>query len=63
MRVKLQLVLCNDDGQEETVTDILTLAGAFFRAGAAGAGYPVDASSHTLASCRSGVSQPSVNQL
>jgi hypothetical protein len=25
MRVKLQLVLCSDDGQEETVTDIVTL--------------------------------------
>jgi hypothetical protein len=25
MRVKLQLVLCNDDGREETVTDIVTL--------------------------------------
>ena len=25
MRVKLQLVLCNDEGQEETVTDIITL--------------------------------------
>lgn len=25
MRVKLQLVMCNDDGQEETVTDVVTL--------------------------------------
>jgi hypothetical protein len=25
MRVKLQRVLCTDDGQEETVTDIVTL--------------------------------------
>jgi hypothetical protein len=25
MRVKLQLVMCSDDGQEETVTDIVTL--------------------------------------
>ena len=25
MRVKLQLVLCNDDGREETVTDIVSL--------------------------------------
>ena len=25
MRVKLQLVMCNDQGQEETVTDIITL--------------------------------------
>ena len=25
MRVKLQLVLCSDEGQEETVTDIITL--------------------------------------
>ncbi len=25
MRVKLQLVLCSDDGQEETVTDVITL--------------------------------------
>ena len=25
MRVKLQLVLCNDQGDEETVTDIITL--------------------------------------
>ena len=25
MRVKLQLVLCDDDGQEETVTDVVTL--------------------------------------
>ena len=25
MRVKLQLVLCSDDGQEETVTDVVTL--------------------------------------
>ena len=25
MRVKLQLVICHDDGHEETVTDILTL--------------------------------------
>jgi hypothetical protein len=25
MRVKLQLVLCHDDGREETVTDIVSL--------------------------------------
>ncbi len=25
MRVKLQLVMCHDDGQEETVTDVITL--------------------------------------
>jgi len=25
MRVKLQLVICHDDGQEETVTDVITL--------------------------------------
>jgi hypothetical protein len=25
MRVKLQLVICDDDGQEATVTDIVTL--------------------------------------
>ncbi len=25
MRVKLQLVMCTDDGREETVTDIVTL--------------------------------------
>jgi hypothetical protein len=25
MRVKLQLVLCDNDGQEETVTDVVTL--------------------------------------
>jgi hypothetical protein len=25
MRVKLQLVLCSDEGQEETVTDVMTL--------------------------------------
>src|SRR5262249_17282027 len=25
MRVKLQLVLCNDQGDEETVTDVITL--------------------------------------
>jgi len=25
MRVKLQLVLCSDDGQEQTVTDVVTL--------------------------------------
>ena len=25
MRVKLQLVMCNDAGQEETVTDVITL--------------------------------------
>jgi hypothetical protein len=25
MRVKLQLVICHDDGYEETVTDIFTL--------------------------------------
>jgi hypothetical protein len=25
MRVKLQLVLCNDEGDEETVTDVITL--------------------------------------
>lgn len=25
MRVNLQLVLCNDDGHEETVTDIVSL--------------------------------------
>ena len=25
MRVKLQLVLCNDEGHEETVTDVITL--------------------------------------
>jgi hypothetical protein len=26
MRVKLQLVLCSDEGQEETVTDVITLS-------------------------------------
>ena len=25
MHVKLQLVMCGDDGQEETITDIITL--------------------------------------
>jgi hypothetical protein len=25
MRVKLQLVICHDDGQEETVTDVIAL--------------------------------------
>jgi hypothetical protein len=25
MRVKLQLVMCNDQGEEETVTDVITL--------------------------------------
>lgn len=25
MRVKLQLVICTDDGHEETVTDVVTL--------------------------------------
>jgi hypothetical protein len=25
MRIKLQLVICDDDGHEETVTDIVTL--------------------------------------
>jgi hypothetical protein len=25
MRVKLQLVICHDDGHEETVTDVITL--------------------------------------
>ena len=25
MRVKLQLVLCSDEGQEETVTEVITL--------------------------------------
>ena len=25
MRVKLQLVICSDDGHEETVTDVVTL--------------------------------------
>jgi hypothetical protein len=25
MRVKLQLVLCSDEGHEETVTDVITL--------------------------------------
>src|ERR1043166_1390519 len=25
MRVKLQLIICNDDGHEETVTDVITL--------------------------------------
>src|SRR5262249_15426480 len=25
MRVKLQLVLCHDDGHEETITDVITL--------------------------------------
>ena len=25
MRVKLQLVICNDKGEEETVTDVITL--------------------------------------
>ena len=25
MRLKLQLVLCNDQGNEETVTDVITL--------------------------------------
>ena len=25
MRLKLQLVMCNDQGEEETVTDVLTL--------------------------------------
>src|SRR5215510_7810578 len=25
MRVKLQLVICSDEGQEETITDVITL--------------------------------------
>jgi hypothetical protein len=25
MRVKLQLVICDDDGHEETITDVVTL--------------------------------------
>ena len=25
MRIKLQLILCNDQGDEETVTDVITL--------------------------------------
>jgi hypothetical protein len=25
MRIKLQLVMCSDDGQEETITDLVTL--------------------------------------
>jgi hypothetical protein len=25
MRIKLQLVMCSDDGQEETITDVVTL--------------------------------------
>src|SRR5215471_6796054 len=25
MRIKLQLILCNDQGEEETVTDVITL--------------------------------------
>ena len=25
MRIKLQLVICSDDGQEETITDVVTL--------------------------------------
>ena len=25
MRVKLQLVMCNDEGDEETVTEVITL--------------------------------------
>jgi len=25
MHVKLQLVICNDEGQEETVTDVIAL--------------------------------------
>jgi hypothetical protein len=25
MRIKLQLVMCNDQGDEETVTDVITL--------------------------------------
>jgi len=25
MRVKLQLVMCSDEGQEETITDVITL--------------------------------------
>jgi hypothetical protein len=25
MRIKLQLVICHDDGHEETVTDVITL--------------------------------------
>ena len=24
MRIKLQLVMCSDDGQEETITDVVT---------------------------------------
>ena len=34
MRVKLQLVICHDDGQEETVTDVITLpwSGSLLRA-------------------------------
>ncbi len=29
MRVKLQMVMCSDDGHEETVTDIVTLKKEF----------------------------------
>ena len=54
---------CPTDGVKPPAEPTAHCAGVFFSAGAAGAGYPVDASSHTLASCRSGVSQPSVNQL
>jgi hypothetical protein len=28
MRVKLQLVMCNDKGDEETITDVITLKGS-----------------------------------
>jgi hypothetical protein len=28
MRVKLQVVMCSDDGREQTITDIVTLTAA-----------------------------------
>ncbi len=31
MRIKLQLIMCSDDGQEETVTDLVTLQKDFQR--------------------------------
>jgi hypothetical protein len=33
MRVKLQLVMCNDKGDEETVTDVITLNKNHLRCG------------------------------
>ena len=55
MKLKAQLMVCADDRSEEQVQEVVTLLCACLC-------YPCNSSSNVLASWRSAVSNPSVNQ-